>query len=316
MRFSRFAPFGALKFSSETPLPRRIYDALWSNLTGAGKADNFARAGYTDAKVYATARALACWLTAARRLDAQIRPETVLELLAACEDAHGLVVPVRATLAERRLALAAQMRLGLGGSYSSLRQALQDLLGDLFVELRQLPEPSRVNVPADPAPGPGNFADPAVPRRLFRLAQNITTFGGSAVYVNLGGGTPSADERLQPGEVVVIEPEHNVLRERVTVVDATFTDGDALLWGNVQKPHHFGALITTQPWPFWVSNRRRWVVRLTPAAALDAEVRRQVDELIGKLVRGVSTWCIVGNDGPFLLGSSPLTATPLLNLSV
>lgn len=314
MKFSAFAPFGLGGFSGRVPLARRLYDALWANLNGAGRAENFARGGYTDARVFATAKALARWLTAARKLDAQLRPETVLELLAAREDEHGLVVPVGATLAERRAALQVQMRLGLGGSYGNLRQALEDTLGDAFVELRQLPTGSLVNVPADPTTGPGYFIEPQIPRRLFRLRDNLTVLGDHVVAIlHLDGSVPTDDELPLQFETFVVEPEHNVLRERVEI-QAIGTDsyGNCLLLANFTKAHHAGALLSTQPWPFWLSTRRHWLVRLTPEAALDAETRRRADELMHKLVRGVSTWSLLGNDGPFEIDVSPLGVTPLV----
>jgi hypothetical protein len=312
MQFSAFAPFGLASFSGKVPLARRLYEALWSNLNGAGKAENFARGGYTDARVFATAMALARWLTVARKLEAQLRPETVLELLASREDEHGLVVPVGATIAERRLALQVQMRLGLGGSYGNLRQALEDTLGAAFVELGQLPEGSQVSVPADPSPGPGYFIEPQAPRRLFRLRDNLSLVGPRIVaIVRLDGTVPTDEELPLVGESFVVEPEHNVLRERVEILAIGTSPPDCLAYASFSKAHHAGALLVTQPWPYWLSNRRHWVVRLTLEAAQDAETRRRADELMGKLVRGVSTWSLTGNDGPFLLGTSPLGITPL-----
>lgn len=312
MKFSAFAPFGLGGFSGRVPLARRIYDALWANLNGAGRAENFARGGYTDAKVFATAKALARWLTVACKLDAQLRPGTVLELLAAREDEHGVVVPVGATIAERRTALQVQMRLGLGGSYGNLRQALEDTLGGAFVELRQLPAGSQVNVPADPGPGPGYFIEPQAPRRMFRLRDNLSLLGPRVVaLLRLDGTVPTDVELPLVGESFVVEPDHNVLRERVTIDAIGTLAPDCLLYATFTRPHHAGALLVTQPWPYWISTRRHWVVRLTPEAALDAETRRRVDELMHRLVRGVSTWSLVGNEGPFELGESPLGVTPL-----
>lgn len=312
MKFSAFAPFGLGGFSGRTPLARRIYDALWANLNGAGRAENFARGGYTDAKVFATAKALARWLTVVRKLDAQLRPETVLELLAAREDEHGLAVPVGATIAERRAALQVQMRLGLGGSYGNLRQALQDALGGAFVELRQLPAGSQVSVPASPGAGPGNFLEPQLPRRMFRLRDNLSLLGLREVALErLDGTVPTSAELPLQEEHFVVEPEHSALRERVRISAIWVSGGQCTLLATFARPHHAGALLVTQPWPYWISTRRHWVVRLTPDAALNAETRRRADEVMHKLVRGVSTWSLVGNDGPFLLGVSPLGVTPL-----
>lgn len=313
MRFSAFSPFGQNPFSSAEPLGRRVYEAIWSNLNGGG-AQNFARDGYTDARVYMEAMAIARLLAAAQRLGDQIRPDRVLELLAEREDEHGIVVPVSATIAERQAALGAQMRLQLGSGRANLSQALRDLLGAAFVEVRQLPGASLVTAPADPASGPGNFSLPAGPRRLFKLRDNHSSPLGELVglpYLNLDGSNVASEQRLLVGEVLVLEPEHNTLRERVTVEDE-LTDNTGVHFAFVTptQPHHAGALLTTAPWPFWVSTRRHWIVELTPEASLDAETRRRTDERMAQLVRGVSTWSIVGPGGPFLLDESPLGVTP------
>lgn len=311
MRFSGFAPFGLDSFSSRVPLAKRLFDTLWANLNGSGKATNFARGGYSEAKVFATAMALARWLLLAQRLQEEVDPERVLFLLEAREEEFGVVPPLRATIAERRAALQVQMRLGLGGSYGTLRQALEDTLGVDFVELRQLDPGDTVNVPDDPSTGPGLFTEPVGPRYYYRLRNNLSVLGlRSVVIEHLDGSTPTDEQVPQPGEFLVVEPEHNVLRERVEVLAAGPVGDTGYLLATFTKPHHAGAILTTQPWPYWASNRRHWVVRLTPSAALDAETRRRTHELMGKLVRGVSTWNVVGSDGPFLLGTSPLGATP------
>jgi hypothetical protein len=318
MHFSAFTEFGLDDFTGEAPLAERIYEALWSNLTGGGRVPNYSKNGYTDAKVYATAMALARWLATAQRLDAQIDPDTVLELLTEREWEHGLVVPANATIAERRAALKAAMAAvpAEGWTFGTMQQALVDLLGSAFVDLRQLPGSSIVNTPADPSPGPGNFAAPSVQRKIFRLKENASTFIGSSwnwAYEHLDGSAPTDAEALAEGELVVIEPEHNTRRERCVVEDDLGLDNTGVRAAafTFTKTHHAGALITTQPWPYWVSTRCHWIVQLTAAAAVDAETRRRVDELMARMSHATSTWQIQGDDTPFLLDTSPLDVTPL-----
>lgn len=315
MQFSAFASFGGggFAFSSAPPLARRIYDALWANL-GA----SYARGGYTDARVYATAMALGRLLAAQGRLDAQISPTTALELLAAREREHGLIVPATATIASRREALAAQMRLPLGCSTPNLLQAVIDLLGAGFVEFRHTDALSAVTYP-DPPGAPGNFCDPRTTKRLFRLRANITAPAELntalvpwSVEAVDGTAVPLA-ELPQPGEYAVVEPENSALRERVLVAKVDVSAGVARIYGALTKPHHQHARVLAGVWPLWTSTRRHTTVRVTTGVTDDGVARRRLEELLAKLFRAVSTWSLIDNDGPFLLSSSRLGVTPLVD---
>lgn len=314
MSWGAFASWSEL-MSGGVPLARRIYDAIWSNLTNGGRTPNYSKGGYTDAKVYAWSMALARWLRTARRLDAQISPDTVLELLAEREFEHGLVVPAHATIAQRRRALKLAMLAPGDGTQASLRQGLQQLLGASFVNLRRLAAGSLVNAPATPATGPGLFTEPTRPRKLFRLLDNISSTSGTFAYLHLDGTVPTADDGLAYGDRFVLEPEHNVLRERVRTFQVDYAPGLATFSVSgltaLQKPHHAGALLSTQPFPFWVSTRAHWIVQLTPAAAANRETTRLVHGWMHRAARATATWEIQGSTGPFLLNSSPLGTTPL-----
>ena len=315
MQFSAFASFGGggFAFSSSPTLARRIYDALWANL-----GTSYARDGYTDARVYATAMALGRLLAAQGRLDAQIDPATVLELLPDREREHGLIVPATATIASRREALAAQMRLPNGCSTPSLLQAVIDLLGAGFVEFRYTDALSAVTYP-DPPGAPGNFCDSRTTRRLFRLraistapAELNTALVPWSVEAVDGTAVPLA-ELPQPGEYVVVEPENSALRERVLVAKVDVSAGVARIYGALTNPHHQHARVLAGVWPLWTSTRRHTTVRVTTAVTNDGAQWRRLDELLAKLFRAVSTWSINDNDGPFLLGSSRLGVTPLVD---
>lgn len=328
--------FASGTFRGGPSLRQRVYESLWSNLTDGGRTPNYARGGYTDAKVWATACALARWLATAQRLERQISADTVLELLPDREAEFGVIVPAGATLAQRRVALRLAMRRPARATYGALRQALVDLLGASFVELRQLPAWSLVTAPPVPFNGPGLFIHPNPRRVTYKLATSISSpeqmQGQVAVpFVHLNGqplstalaggdgrdlGESLFAEGLQVGEKFVVEPGHNVLLERTQVI---FVEpvavpglGETLgLRAPFAHPHHAGALLTNQPYPYLYSNRRHWVVQLTAAAALDPHTRGQVHWLMARTCRGVTTWDVVGSAGGFTLGSSPLGATPL-----
>ncbi len=315
--FSAFSPFGLLEFSSAEPLAKRIYNAIWANLNNGGRTQNYAQdRGYTDTKVYCWSMALARFLTTARRLDAQIDPDTVLELLAEREAEYRLVVPANATIAQRRAALRVAMQAvpPEGWTKATMQQTLADLLGDAFVELREHASVDIVNVPANPAPGPGNFVSPDTPRKLFRLRESASVHLGESwnwIYENLDGSDPSDSEALLEDEVLVVEPTSKTRRERVVVEDELVdNEGVRFLALTLTKPHEPGVLISTQPWPFWLSNRLHWFVRLTEAGATDAETRRLVDEQMARMTHATATWSILGNDGPFVLDESLLDITP------
>lgn len=310
MQFTAFAEFGQFTFTGAPCLSQRIYETIWANL-----GDNYARDGYTDAKVYATAMALARMVTTQTRLDAQIDPATVLELLPDREREHGLIVPATATIASRRAALTAQARLPNGGTRPNVMQALTDLLGADFLSLNETAQADAVTYPVTPNT-PGNFVKPSAPRRLFRLSVAVTAPGElntDAVpwlVENLDGTTPTLAELPTVGEWLMVEPEHNTLLERVQVVASEIDAGQAQIYGTLTNPHHQYARVLAGPWPLWASTKRFTQVRVEEAAALDGPTRRSIDELLAKLFRAVSTWAVAGNDGPYELDASPLDITP------
>jgi hypothetical protein len=58
------------------------------------------------------------------------------------------------------------------------------------------------------------------------------------------------------------------------------------------------------------------IVALTSTAAIDNEKRRKTDEQLARMLGETSTWCLVqqtttGHTGPFVIGTSPLGATTL-----
>ena len=87
-----------------------------------------------------------------------------------------------------------------------------------------------------------------------------------------------------------------------------------------QEPHDAGATVTTMSWPFQWSTQRFNFVVVNSLAAVNANLRRQVNVFMAKAMRGVSEWSIVepatvtalgGTLGPFALSSSPIGTVPL-----
>jgi hypothetical protein len=314
MELSEFTPLGLYDLSAEVPLARTIYDALKASFNAKG-ATNIA-GDYHEARLRAWAIQFATAYRGARHVEAQIDPDTVLELLPAREAEYGIVVPMTATLADRRGTLAATMRLALGATYSNVRQALVDLLGADFVALRLTANSELVTAPADPATGPANFVLPNVPRRTYILLDGVSKSLGTAAnrrYRTLPtrehphGLVPPVDERFTVGEWVVVEPENPGMAERVQVTGETGIGfGDSFIRLSLNRPHEPGCLVATMPWPYWISTKRHTLIHVSPAAAAHPEVRRKIHSLMERLSRTVSTWSIVGSSGPFTLGSPTL----------
>jgi hypothetical protein len=305
---SAFTPFGLLEFSGEPSIAERINDALWANVNGG--RENFAQDGHMAAKMYADSMGLAWLLQATRRAEANLDPAQAYDLLPALEESYGLVVSETATLADRRAALAVAERIGAGGNVANLTQALADLLGSAFVQLR-IPTYAESSVyPASPGNGPGLFGAPSMARVMGKTTTALSTgLDGTTPhvigYTDISGSAPSSLERVQKGMSLVVEPEHPDLAERVNVTTATVT-GSATFTATFTKPHPAGVEFVAMPWPYWFSTKHHYLVEVTTSAAQDPESRRKIHDLMRRMVRGVSTWAICGSAGPFTIGSSTL----------
>jgi hypothetical protein len=310
---SAFTPLEMLELSAEDSVAERIYRALVANLNGRVK--NFSLDGHTGAKLFATAMGLGRVFMAIRRLEENLDPETVYELLRAREAEYSITPLPGATLQERQLALEAAMLAGLAGTYGNLVQALADTLGDDFHSYIPTAQADAVQTPSDPATGPGHWAAADAPRVLGRLLSAISTgLDGSTqtvYYTALDGSAPTT--RLQGGMRVVVEPEIDGIAERV-LIQAASTSGQASFTAAFTKPHTAGAILTTQPWPYWLNSKLFSFVRLTPEAALDPEKRRKAHTVMARMAQGVSTWGVVGSVGPFTLDDPDLgilNSTPI-----
>lgn len=317
---SAFTPFGLLEFSSEPSIAERIHESMWANLNGG--RENFARddGGHMGGKIYADAMGLAWAMQAARRTQASIDPAQAHDLLPALEAAYGLVVSETATLSERRTALALAERAGQLGNAANISQALADLLGADFVQYRNSTYAESSVFPSNPAVGPGLFGASSMARVLGKTTTGLSVdLDGTALtvgYTNIDGQVVADADRVQTGMRLVVEADRPDLAERV-LVQAASTSGVATFTAAFTKPHPEGAVIVAMPWPYWFSTKRHSLIQVTATAAADPEIRRKVHSLMRRMARGVSTWAICGNAGPFTLDSATLgilDATPLGSL--
>lgn len=298
---SAFTEIGLLFLDGNTPLAERIYDSIWANL-----GTQFGRDGHTDAKVYAWSLGMARALRASQIVEEQLDPSAIYDLLTARELEYGIIVAPTATLAERRGELAASMFLARGGTYGNISQALADMIGSAFVAYQTTSKSIATSYPTSPPGLAGNFQKPKVKRGIYQITEPIIVTGTtiSVAYTPLDASQPA----LRYRDKIVIEPEHTDLAERVTVLSGTTTTSLQIA---CSLPHTSGCFVTTAPWPLWLSTKRYSYIQLTTAGAYDAETRRKVHALMGKMARGVSTWRIVTDLAPFLLDDSSLDFTAL-----
>jgi hypothetical protein len=318
MKTSAFTPTGLLRLRGEEPLARRLYKAtravLGPELTGeqASLADTFA---------YALAMAIARSATLVERAFGQMLPGDVTDLLDAQEEEYGLIPSPTASLTSRRRALAARMLLPGGAGRLNVENSLRALLGGRFIAYRTARPSERAVWPADLAGASQNLALPTVARKLVRVVPAVSVGLGAPQAVAYAPVDPiPADgdvHTLDVGDRVFVEPELLARAELVTVAAlGADPSGAPTLTATFQHAHEPGCLATTAPLPTWTSTQRFSLVVVEALAALDPEVRRQVHELMDRIARGVSTWAIVQataphQAGPFILGKSPLGATPL-----
>jgi hypothetical protein len=314
--FSAFTPYGALTFSGEPSVVERIYRSMVAEV-----GPNYARGGLHDARLYARARMLARALLSAERAGNQLDPDKVTDLLPELEKDYGIRPGTLATILERRAELKARMLLPAGVNEANLVAVLQALLGSNFVRIYIPSTTEAIRWPDDADGDQMNFRLPTVDRKTFKLLGPVTDLGSTfyVSYTHLDGSEVAEEDRLVVGERVMVEPEHNVLGERVSVSHVGFVDSVPAFAGVFFQPHNPGAIVATQPYPAWWSSKRVILVIVKPAAARDPETRRKIDELMRRIVRGVTLWSIAeettpGKSGPFQIGISPLGSTTVTEL--
>jgi hypothetical protein len=315
---SAFTEFGLFEFSSDAPLPERIYDAIWANLG----EQNFAKdGGYTDAKVYAWAMGLARGLRMMSYVGDQVSPDTVLDLLPAREYEFGIIAAASAEIADRRGELAAAMILAGGGTYGNISAGLTALLGSDFVSLRVCSNAETVTSPVAPETV-GTWPAPSITRKVARISSPISNLGSQEVsYVDLDGSS-RATSILSTGDRVYVADANYERIESVVLTAAN----DSFFTATFTQPHDTFTAIGTHAFPFWVSTRRILIVALNATASKDAVKRAKVHRYMAKAVGSTTQWAIAAIQGhlattigPFELdstGQGVLDDTPLGQLSI
>jgi hypothetical protein len=238
------------------------------------------------------------------------------------EGEYGIVPSPYDSIDDRRATLAARLLAPKGAAFNTVFTALAILLGSELRGYIPTPYVDAVVSPANCGDQPMNMPPASRLPKLFRLAQSITTGLGSPQWVQYEPielpSIPAQDsptlppENLLVGETVVLDVGHNVLHERCTIFGLReLTPGVLEMWLIPTQPHANEAPCTNYHYPWWISTKRFNLIALEADAAADPETRRKVNELLARMLRGVSTWSIVqedpanpGHTGDFLADTS------------
>lgn len=318
-KLSLFTPLGLLKMTSAQSPAKVIYDEKVRALGGDGKNFAIKQGTHLGARLYAESISEAMIDEKIHRAGNQDLPTEVVEQLPDREFEFGVVPSAGVTPQQRKLALAARMLLPGGASRNNVEIALRTLLGSAFIAYRTIKASERVKWPANLGDSPMNLKGPDIPRKLIRIIDTISMGLGSPQLVGFSAVSPlatSSDPVLRAGDVLTVEPEVKGRAEVVTVAGVFQDDlGNKLFRATFNNAHELNAWATTAPHPLWTSTQRSCLIILREPDAYDPEIRRMTHDLLHRILRGISTWSIVGESaanqaGPFILNESPMNATP------
>lgn len=291
MGFSSFHRFnGGFRFSSRAPHGQRIYEAL-----KASQGDTYEESfeGRQSARLYAAAMALGAAQYQLDRALANSVPLTATELLPQLERDYQIVPNYQQSMQDRRVVADARRKVTRGARRESVEDALRSLLGRDFVAYETVEPSERVVWP--PSPGEiGAFKRAGSPKKAFRLTSHVARL---SVPLEVSFEAVDGLESPMPGETYTVEPDtRHPHIEKVTVAAVT----GATVTATFLRPHARGAIALT-PHPAWISSQRYSRVVVSFAAANNPETRRKVNELMARMLRGVSRWFVTHDEGDFVL---------------
>lgn len=266
---------------------------------------------YATAKAHARARLLLI------HAGLQIDPHKLVEMLPLREDEYGVIPGQNDDIDTRRNTVAARMLLPNGASYNAVKTALETLLGDDFVKYHPVTKVEAVTSPTNAGDQPMHFAASTALPKTIRLLQNVTVIGSPQTILyepidtptpiqQIPGGLVVANTELLQGESLVVGAGLPGQHERVTIsqviLSGTPPYSARQVVATFGKAHPIGTLATTGNYPYWLSSKRHNLIVLTATAAADPEKRRKVNELLDRMLRGVSTWDIVAESSPGFTG--------------
>lgn len=308
MRFSAFAPFGPLRFSSKKTHGQAFYEEMVKAL-GNGKnfSDDFN--GLAMARVYANAMAFGRCRYTLERAASQFRPDRALELLPTLEREYGLVPAPGSSITERRAELAVAAWVARGARRSNVEAILTELFGAGFVEYVTIAAADAVTAPAASPESVGVYDKPGTQRSAFRIAAGVSTTNTQiTVSGELIAGLARAPE---PGSKFVIDAGDPGRTEAVTVLSASLSGTALTLAAVFARPHNPGVVLATGRHANQATTKRHNIFALSSAATRDNTTRRRLHRAAGRLLRGVSTWSLTDGSGPFRVGVGRLGVTTI-----
>lgn len=298
---SAFTPCGLLALSAAKPLAETIYDAAVASYGGQVATGEGSR---LEAHLYAQAIEVAAARTTLLQAGAEVLPSGVLAMISEREREYGIVPPDGDTVAERRGVIAARTRLPIEPTPSNLINALRDVLGAEFIEVRTVAEADAVKWPTSVTATQLHFADSATPIKVVRLTDAVMSGTHSVPYADVPlplSPQPAAPVDVLAGDVFLVDAGQFDRAETVTVAAA----GTGTFTATFSSAHDAGCIATTSSFPQWQSTKRTVLCVVTSRAAADPVARGKVHDILRRMLRIVTTWAITPG-GPFVLDQSLL----------
>lgn len=286
---SAFSPPGHFAFSSRKPRAQVIYESLRE---GMGDTYEEGFEGRQQARLYAQAMCLASADLQNIRAGNNRIPAKATELLPELERDYQVIPPYSATLEERRAVFSSRAKAVRGNRREAVEDALSTLLGSDFVRYETTDRADVVTWPSSPG-DLGVFAATGAQHKSFKINVPISIVGTPfSIPVTLTGNS------LPPviGETYCVDPDSRGSPEQI-VIDEVLFEGTRIVT-TFARAHEAGTA-AVRPHPMWISNQRCVVVVVTVAAAQNPEKRRQINELMARMMRGVTQWGITTDAGPF-----------------
>lgn len=303
--YSAFTRFGHLAYSSKEPHGKVVYESILRAL-GPGYDTTSFDGNRITAEAYANAIEIANCLLCLERAVNQQYPLKATEMLPELERRYGVTPGPKATLPERRAAVAARMAIAKGPIYGNVVEVLQKLLGSDFVQYLKTEKADFVDLEPAGVEDRANFVKPGTPAKVYKLLQPAMPTG-SAELVRVQ--QIAGDFTLQIGDKAVIDGFDENRRERITITDKL--DALGAVYFESVRPHAAGAILTTQYFPIWRTTARVHTVVMSQTAATDRVKRRKTDEEMRRLMRGGALWYLTDGNGPFKVENGRIGVTPI-----
>lgn len=229
-RFSAFAPFGLLRFSGADSQAKLIYNELVAGVTDPRRGYSpldLSVGTHQEAKYYAWSIVLGKAALTVERAYAQGDPMRAVEGLPDLEEQFEIVPDPAATIPQRQANLTAARQATGGASFHNVVAAMRALLGSNFVAY--VPKTGTAAHPSTPSTSIRincQRVDTIIPKH-FVLQSPIAPVNAATArwvrFTDLDANNPSVP--LQAGDVVMVQSENSVVREKVTVQAAIANTG-------------------------------------------------------------------------------------------